>query len=79
MLGYNWRMTEISALMGITQLNRIEQFINRRFELTKIYNEKLQSVKGIEFLDISDNARHNWFKYILLLKNQDRESLHMVL
>ena len=78
-LGYNWRMTEVSALMGITQLHRIEQFIKRRTELADIYNEKLKDINDIELLEISDKVRHNWFKYILFLKNHDRDSLHLAL
>ena len=78
-LGYNWRMTEISALMGITQLRRLEQFIRRRTELANIYTENLKDMTGLELLKISDKVRHNWFKYILFLKNHDRESLHLAL
>jgi len=75
-LGYNWRMTEVSALMGITQLCRLEQFIRRRTELANIYTKKLKEINGIKLMEISDRVHHNWFKYILFLKNQDRESLH---
>ena len=75
-LGYNWRMTEISALMGITQLRRLEQFIRRRTELANIYTEKLKNINGIKLMEISDRVHHNWFKYILFLKNQSRERLH---
>jgi len=75
-LGYNWRMTEISALMGITQLRRLEQFIRRRTELANIYTEKLKNINGIKLMEISDRVHHNWFKYILFLKNQSRERFH---
>ena len=49
-LGYNWRMTEVSALMGITQLNRIEQFISRRTEISKIYDVELANLNYIDRL-----------------------------
>tara|TARA_Y100001968_G_C19452030_1_gene769406 strand:- start:1282 stop:2397 length:1116 start_codon:yes stop_codon:yes gene_type:complete len=78
-LGYNWRMTEVSALMGITQLKRIEQFISRRTEISKIYDEELATLHSIEKLSMSKEVRHNWYKYIVFLKEHNREDVHLKL
>ena len=41
-LGFNYRMTDIQAALGISQLNRIDNFIKRRKELAKSYNSSLK-------------------------------------
>lgn len=40
-LGYNYRMTELQAALGLNQLKRLSQFIDKRHELASRYHEKL--------------------------------------
>ncbi len=40
-LGYNYRMTDIHAALGLSQLNNLDQFVERRHEIAKLYNELL--------------------------------------
>lgn len=40
-LGFNYRMTELQAALGISQLNRLDSFVSRRHELAQRYNEML--------------------------------------
>ncbi|EMF80391.1 UDP-4-keto-6-deoxy-N-acetylglucosamine 4-aminotransferase [Leptospira weilii serovar Topaz str. LT2116] len=40
-LGYNYRMTDIQAALGISQLSRLDDFVMKRHEILKIYNELL--------------------------------------
>jgi len=42
-LGYNYRMTDIQAALGISQLTRLEEFIKNRHEIVEKYNQKLNS------------------------------------
>jgi UDP-4-amino-4,6-dideoxy-N-acetyl-beta-L-altrosamine transaminase len=55
-LGYNYRMTDIQASLGISQLDRLEDFIVKRHEVAKFYNKNLaglpltlpfQSIEGV--------------------------------
>lgn len=43
-LGYNYRMTELQAALGISQLQRVDQFVGARHRLAARYNEKLQGL-----------------------------------
>jgi perosamine synthetase len=75
-LGYNWRMTEVQALMGITQLKNLENFIARRNELAKIYDEELSDLQNLTILERPANVRHNYYKYIAFLSGVNRDKLH---
>lgn len=43
-LGFNYRMTELQAALGVTQMQRLDQFVTARHRLTDRYNELLQSL-----------------------------------
>ncbi|MCC7459869.1 MAG: UDP-4-amino-4,6-dideoxy-N-acetyl-beta-L-altrosamine transaminase, partial [Proteobacteria bacterium] len=43
-LGYNYRMTEIQAALGISQLEKLDQFAQRRREIASIYDKELQGL-----------------------------------
>ncbi|KTC81437.1 UDP-4-amino-4,6-dideoxy-N-acetyl-beta-L-altrosamine transaminase [Legionella brunensis] len=40
-LGFNYRMTELQAALGISQMKRLDQFVTRRHQIAKYYNEAL--------------------------------------
>ncbi|MFA0525427.1 UDP-4-amino-4,6-dideoxy-N-acetyl-beta-L-altrosamine transaminase [Vibrio sp. 10N.222.52.C3] len=40
-LGFNYRMTELQAALGVTQMQRLDEFVSARHQLSKRYNEKL--------------------------------------
>ena len=44
-LGYNYRMNEIQASLGITQLERLEKIVNRRNKIANIYKKHLNDKK----------------------------------
>ncbi|MDP3063251.1 MAG: DegT/DnrJ/EryC1/StrS family aminotransferase [Chloroflexota bacterium] len=74
-MGYNWRLTEIAALIGISQLAEVEQFIHRRHELARLYDRLLGPVESIRILKTPPQVRHNYYKYVAFLDGQDREAL----
>ncbi|NUF65347.1 UDP-4-amino-4,6-dideoxy-N-acetyl-beta-L-altrosamine transaminase [Acinetobacter bereziniae] len=43
-LGYNYRMTELQAALGISQIGRLEKFVAKRHEIAQIYNDKLKDL-----------------------------------
>jgi dTDP-4-amino-4,6-dideoxygalactose transaminase len=68
-LGYNYRMDEMSAALGASQMKRIDDLINQRNRVAQLYNELLASVKNIELPYISpDTTRMSWFVYVIRVK-----------
>jgi UDP-4-amino-4,6-dideoxy-N-acetyl-beta-L-altrosamine transaminase len=46
-LGYNYRMTELQAALGVSQMQRVTQFVNARHQLAERYNKKLAELPVI--------------------------------
>jgi perosamine synthetase len=67
-LGYNWRMNEISAAIGITQLRRLDWMIAVRNKLAEIYDEGLAKVSGIRPQKRFDSSVNNYYKYTAMLE-----------
>lgn len=60
-LGYNYRMTEIQAVLGISQLKRLEKFMDKRFRKVIKYLELLQGINDVKFAqncDLKNSANH---------------------
>lgn len=60
-LGYNYRMTDIQAALIISQLDKLERFVNRRKEIVNMYNEAFKEMPEIivqQEIKESDTARH---------------------
>jgi dTDP-4-amino-4,6-dideoxygalactose transaminase len=66
--GYNWRLSEIHAVIGLEQMNKIDWILDERRRVAKIYDEKLRGAEGIELIKISSNIKSSYYKYMLYLK-----------
>lgn len=79
-LGYNWRMSEIHAVLGLSQFSHLDEFINERRKIAKIYDERLRTVPKIKPLMIPPECKSNYYKYIALLdEDVDRKKLKSTL
>ncbi len=75
-MGYNWRMSEIHAAIGLSQLARLEQFVADRRRIAKIYDKELGKIEGIIPLTVPPETKSNYYKYIAFLGDGiDRTSL----
>lgn len=66
-LGYNWRMAEINAAIGLAQLYRLPAFIRRRNEIASYYNKEFSKLKNLKPLKIPKNVFSNYYKYVAIL------------
>lgn len=75
-LGYNWRLPEINAAIGLTQLKRLPEIIERRNEVAKYYDKELSKISEINPLRTPPNILNNYYKYVAFLDaGIDREKL----
>ncbi len=66
-MGYNWRMSEIHAAIGLSQFTRLEEFIASRRRIAQIYDEELAKVSRITPLKVPSGIKSNYYKYVALL------------
>ncbi|MCD6355816.1 MAG: DegT/DnrJ/EryC1/StrS family aminotransferase [Anaerolineaceae bacterium] len=70
-LGYNYRMDELSAAIGLSQMERIDKLLNNRQRVANWYNSKLNHIPGIEIPFFSPNTtRKSWFVYVIRLAKE---------
>lgn len=65
-LGYNWRMSELQAVVGYYQLQNLEEAISSRNHIADLYLRKLQGIPGITLFEVPDNIRHSYYKFPVL-------------
>jgi perosamine synthetase len=69
-LGYNFRMTNLQAALGLAQLERLDQFVARKRRMGKRYTEMLSGVDGLELpLEKTDYAENIYWVYGMVLKD----------
>jgi len=71
-LGYNYRMTDIAAAIGLCQLGKVEQFNSKRMENAKFLTKELRGIKGLIPPGIKSNTRHVFHQYTVRI-TQDFE------
>jgi perosamine synthetase len=67
-LGYNYRLSDVAAALGVAQLERLDEILERRSAVAARYAELLGGVEGVELLGADDaDHRRSWFVYVVLL------------
>jgi perosamine synthetase len=65
-LGYNYRLDEMSAALGVIQMQRLDELIARRDRVAKWYNQRIAEIPGIEAPIIARyTTRVSWFVYVV--------------
>ncbi|KAA0966778.1 UDP-4-amino-4,6-dideoxy-N-acetyl-beta-L-altrosamine transaminase [Sporosarcina sp. ANT_H38] len=70
-LGYNYRMNDIQAALGLSQMRKIDGFIQRRREIAALYNEKLAEVPGIILPKQLAGNDSGWHLYMIQLNSEE--------
>lgn len=76
LMGYNWRLSELHAIVGNYQLKRLDEFIGVREKIAAIYDERLSGVPGVKAVVTPRGGRNCYYKYMVMLpKGVDRAAL----
>lgn len=67
-LGYNYRITDLQCALGISQFTKLEQFVDKRREIVKKYNEKFGSLQNIVLPAERKGVKASWHLYCIRVK-----------
>ena len=76
-LGFNYRITDVQAAMGIAQLEKLDRLLAMRADVARRYGALLASIDGVE-LPCADDADHrrSWFVYVVkVAEGIDRDAV----
>lgn len=71
MMGYNFRLGEIECAMGITQLKKLQNFVDGRARVAKRLNEKLAGLRGLVTPQVMSDCTHAYYMYGMVLDTDD--------
>jgi dTDP-4-amino-4,6-dideoxygalactose transaminase len=75
-LGYNWRMSELHAVVGLSQLRRLPEFIDARRKIAAVYDRALGGSEALAPLVPPAGSMSNYYKYVVFLRRPiDRAEL----
>jgi len=78
-LGYNYRMTDVHAALGLSQMQRLDEFVTRRHEIATRYSQELAGLP-FELPYQVDNARSSLHLYpILVAPGPDQAAIRLAL
>jgi len=66
-IGYNYRMTNICAAIGVAQLENIEHFVKRKREIAELYKDELKGLR-LEFHNEFGNVYHSYWMVSILVE-----------
>jgi Predicted pyridoxal phosphate-dependent enzyme apparently involved in regulation of cell wall biogenesis len=70
MLGYNYRMSELSAALGVAQIGRIGEILEKRENVARRYSDRLKNMKCVRIPYVSIDTKMSWFVYVIKLDDK---------
>jgi perosamine synthetase len=67
-LGYNYRMSELNAALGVAQMRKLPQILAMRQQVAEMYNQRLRDIPGVMVPYQSSNVKISWFVYVIRLE-----------
>jgi perosamine synthetase len=67
-LGFNYRLSELAAALGVAQVERLDEILARRSAAAALYEARLTQIEGVEVPAAGRGAeRRSWFVYVVRL------------
>lgn len=76
-LGYNYRLTELAAALGSSQLKKLDKFIAQRRQVARWYLEELRNLQHIILPTELPDARSAWHLFVIRVKSAPHRNLLM--
>jgi perosamine synthetase len=82
-LGYNYRLSEMNAALGISQLTRLDDILENRRRVAQLYMERLMTNRYIILPTLDDQTHMSWFVFVIRLNDlfdpDDRDNVMLEL
>lgn len=75
LIGYNYRMTEIQAAIGIEQLKKLPRLVDERIENADYLTRQMQGLEGLTQVIVQDNCKHVYYVQPIYY-HQDKLGVH---
>lgn len=69
-IGYNYRLTNIQAAIGLAQLERLSEAVLRHQQVAAWYQEDLAGLKGVSWQQQKEWAHHIWWQFVAVIDEQ---------
>ena len=75
-LGFNYRLSDLAAALGVAQVERLDSLLGRRAAVASLYEERLVGLEGVEVpIAARGQERRSWFVYVVRLAGEvDRDA-----
>lgn len=67
-IGYNYRMTNLQAAIGVAQMERIAEIVDTKYKIAKHYNSALSKLSGLQLHGEKGMVRNSYWLYTILVK-----------
>lgn len=78
-LGYNFRMTDISAAIGLAQLEKLDKFNQKRIENADYLDEHIRDIDGIVGPTVREDCKHVFHQYTIRVESASRDEFQKYL
>ena len=69
-IGFNYRMTNVQAALGVAQMEQLDTFIETKWRNYAQYRQAVSEIPGLRLLDVRENTRSNRWFYALYLEDE---------
>jgi perosamine synthetase len=67
-VGYNYRLTNVQAAIGLAQVERLPELLARHQQVAAWYQEELRGVRGLAWQQTREWARHAWWQFVVVME-----------
>ena len=72
LIGTNYKLCNIQAALGVSQMYMIDKLLERRLALARKYDEMLKDIEGVKLPSIVSGGVHSYQTYIIFISDRDR-------
>ncbi len=74
-LGYNYRITDIQCALGISQMDKLPEFLKKRKQIAKRYDEAFAACENVQIPFQKPGCDNAYHLYVIRVKNKDRKKV----